>query len=45
MRRVSFIFADGRLQIGSMDLAGDSGHATIDEILLKPLTVDRKEET
>ena len=44
MRRVSFIFADGKLPIGSLDLTGESGRMTIDEILLKPITVDRKEE-
>ncbi len=44
MARVSFIIADGQLRIGSMDLAGDPGHAIIDEILLKLITVDRKEE-
>jgi hypothetical protein len=40
---LSFL-GDGKLPIGSMDLAGNSGHAIIDEILLKLITVDRKEE-
>jgi hypothetical protein len=31
MRRVSLILADGDLPIGSLDLAGESGHVTIDE--------------
>jgi hypothetical protein len=44
MRRVSLILADGNLQVGSLDLAGESGHAIFDEILLKSTTVDRKEE-
>jgi hypothetical protein len=32
MRRVSFISADGKLHFGSLDMAGEPGHTTIDEV-------------